>query len=144
MILVNAHRTTCRSSSTRPPASTARGSWRDPRADPRAADRARRCVTAFVFGFITAWNEFLFGLMLTTRDAVPMTVGASFFFASAGGGVQWGLAAAVMIVAALPPMLLGLLDVPPRSAARCWRARSRADRRAIKLRVLEMTYKSID
>jgi multiple sugar transport system permease protein len=66
-------------------------------------------ATAFVFGFITAWNEFLFGLMLTTRDAVPMTVGASFFFATGGGGVQWGVAAAVIAVAALPPVLLGLL-----------------------------------
>ncbi len=66
-------------------------------------------VTTFVFGFITGWNEFLFGLMLTTRVAVPMTVGASFFFASSGGGVQWGVAAAVMVVAALPPLLLGLI-----------------------------------
>ena len=66
-------------------------------------------VTTFVFGFITGWNEFLFGLMLTTRDAVPITVGASFFFASSGGGVQWGVAAAVMVVAALPPLLLGLI-----------------------------------
>lgn len=66
-------------------------------------------VTTFVFGFITAWNEFLFGLMLTTREAVPMTVGASFFFATSGGGVQWGVAAAVMIVAALPPLVLGLV-----------------------------------
>jgi multiple sugar transport system permease protein len=66
-------------------------------------------VTAFIFGFITAWNEFLFGLMLTTSKAVPMTVGASFFFAASGGGVQWGPASAVMIVGALPPMLLGLL-----------------------------------
>lgn len=66
-------------------------------------------ITTFVFGFITAWNEFLFGLMLTTRDAVPMTVGASFFFATSGGGVQWGTAAAVMAVAALPPMVLGLV-----------------------------------
>ena len=33
-------------------------------------------ATAFVFGFITAWNEFLFGLILTTQHAVPMTVGA--------------------------------------------------------------------
>lgn len=48
-------------------------------------------ATTLVFGFITAWNEFLFGLMLTTRDAIPMTVGASFFFAAGGGGVQWGL-----------------------------------------------------
>lgn len=66
-------------------------------------------TTAFIFGFITAWNEFLFGLMLTTREAVPMTVGASFFFASSGGGVQWGMAAAVMTVAALPPLVLGLV-----------------------------------
>lgn len=66
-------------------------------------------ITTFIFGFITAWNEFLFGLMLTTREAVPMTVGASFFFATSGGGVQWGVAAAVMVVAALPPLLLGLI-----------------------------------
>lgn len=66
-------------------------------------------ITTFVFGFITAWNEFLFGLMLTTREAVPMTVGASFFFATSGGGVQWGTASAVMVVAALPPLLLGLI-----------------------------------
>jgi multiple sugar transport system permease protein len=66
-------------------------------------------ITTFIFGFITAWNEFLFGLVLTTRDAVPMTVGASFFFATSGGGVQWGVAAAVMVVAALPPLVLGLV-----------------------------------
>jgi multiple sugar transport system permease protein len=66
-------------------------------------------VTCLVFGFITAWNEFLFGLMLTTNYAVPVTVGASFFFATSGGGVQWGLASAVMIVGALPPAILGLL-----------------------------------
>jgi len=66
-------------------------------------------VTTFIFGFITAWNEFLFGLMLTTNKAVPMTVGASFFFSASGGGVQWGMASAVMILGALPPMLLGLV-----------------------------------
>ncbi len=66
-------------------------------------------ATTFIFGFITAWNEFLFGLMLTTREATPVTVGASFFFSASGGGVQWGVAAAVMIVAALPPVLLGLI-----------------------------------
>jgi ABC-type glycerol-3-phosphate transport system permease component len=66
-------------------------------------------ATTFVFGFITAWNEFLFGLMLTTRDAVPMTVGASFFFSAGGGGVQWGVAAAVIVVASAPPVVLGLV-----------------------------------
>ena len=66
-------------------------------------------VTTLIFGFITAWNEFLFGLMLTTREAVPVTVGASFFFSSGGGGIQWGAASAVMIVAALPSAILGLV-----------------------------------
>lgn len=65
-------------------------------------------AATLIFGFITAWNEFLFGLMLTTNAAVPMTVGASFFFAASGGGVDWGVAAAVMIIGALPPTLLGL------------------------------------
>lgn len=64
-------------------------------------------VTVFIFGFITAWNEFLFGLMLSTRDAVPVTVGASLFFASSGGGVNWGNAAAIIVISALPPVLLG-------------------------------------
>jgi multiple sugar transport system permease protein len=62
-----------------------------------------------VLGFIYAWNEFLFGLMLTTRAAVPVTVGASFFFSASGGGVQWGIAAAVMMLSTLPPMLVGLV-----------------------------------
>lgn len=66
-------------------------------------------TTAAIFGFITAWNEFLFGLMITTNNAVPVTVGASFYFSASGGGVQWGLASAVMIVGALPPAILGLL-----------------------------------
>lgn len=66
-------------------------------------------IVTFIFGFITAWNEFLFGLMLTTRDAVPVTVGASFFFSSGGGGIQWGMAAAIILIAALPPTLLGLV-----------------------------------
>ena len=66
-------------------------------------------AASLILGFVTAWNEFLFGLMLTTRDAVPVTVGASFFFAASGGGVRWGVAAAVMMLATLPPMLIGLL-----------------------------------
>ena len=35
-----------------------------------------------VLAFIYSWNEFLFGLMLTTSVAVPVTVGASFFFSA--------------------------------------------------------------
>jgi multiple sugar transport system permease protein len=62
-----------------------------------------------VLGFVYAWNEFLFALMLTTRNAVTTTVGASFFFSASGGGVRWGIAAAVMVLSVLPPMVLGLL-----------------------------------
>jgi len=62
-----------------------------------------------VLAFIYSWNEFLFGLMLTTSRATPISVGASFFFAASGGGVRWGVAAAVMILATLPPLLLGLV-----------------------------------
>ena len=65
-------------------------------------------ASSTVLAFIYAWNEFLFGLMLTTRRAVPVTVGASFFFSASGGGVQWGVAAAVMMLSTLPPLLLGL------------------------------------
>ena len=65
-------------------------------------------AAAAILGFVTAWNEFLFGLILTTQRAVPATVGASFFFAAAGGGVHWGVAAATMMLCALPPMVLGM------------------------------------
>jgi multiple sugar transport system permease protein len=61
-----------------------------------------------VLAFIYSSNEFLFGLMLTTSAAVPVTVGASFFVSASGGGVQWGVAAAVMILSVAPPLLLGL------------------------------------
>jgi multiple sugar transport system permease protein len=66
---------------------------------------AATCVLSFIY----AWNEFLFGLMLTTRSAVPISVGASFFFAASGGGVRWGVASAVMMLATLPPLLIGLV-----------------------------------
>jgi len=62
-----------------------------------------------ILAFIYAWNEFLFGLMLTTSHATPVSVGASFFFSASGGGVRWGVAASVMILATFPPLLIGLL-----------------------------------
>jgi multiple sugar transport system permease protein len=70
---------------------------------------ANAFAASAVLAFIYSWNEFLFGLMLTTNRAVPVSVGASFFFAASGGGVRWGVASAVMILSTLPPLLLGLL-----------------------------------
>lgn len=66
-------------------------------------------ASALTLSFIYAWNEFLFGLMLTTERAVPITVGASFFFAASGGGIRWGIASAVMVLSVLPPLLISLL-----------------------------------
>jgi multiple sugar transport system permease protein len=64
-------------------------------------------IAVVVLTFIGAWNEFLFGLILTTRDAVPVTVGATFFITS--WGVRWGATAAAMTLSALPPLLLGFV-----------------------------------
>lgn len=60
-----------------------------------------------ILSFIYAWNEFLFGLILTTQNATPVTVGATFFVTSYG--VQWGATAAAMILSVLPPAFLGVL-----------------------------------
>ncbi|MCB8881110.1 carbohydrate ABC transporter permease [Acidisoma cellulosilytica] len=59
-----------------------------------------------ILSFIYAWNEFLFALILTTRHATPVTVGATYFITS--WGVRWGATAAAMVVSVLPPLLLGL------------------------------------
>lgn len=63
-------------------------------------------IAVAILSFIYTWNEFLFGLILTTRNATPITVGATFFVTSYG--VRWGATAAAMMVSVLPPLLLGL------------------------------------
>ncbi|MCP4382128.1 MAG: carbohydrate ABC transporter permease [Hyphomicrobiales bacterium] len=67
-------------------------------------------VAVLVLSFVYAWNEFLFGLILTTRNAVPVTVGATFFVTSYG--VKWGATAAAMSIGIIPPMILGLFAYP--------------------------------
>lgn len=61
-----------------------------------------------ILSFIYAWNEFLFGLILTTQNATPVTVGATFFVTSFG--VKWGQTAAAIILSVIPPMVLGALS----------------------------------
>ncbi|MCR9135119.1 MAG: carbohydrate ABC transporter permease [Alphaproteobacteria bacterium] len=67
-------------------------------------------VAVLFLSFITCWNEFLFGLILTTKEAVPVTVGATFFVTSYG--VKWGATAAAMTLGILPPLILGLFAYP--------------------------------
>lgn len=61
-----------------------------------------------ILSFIYAWNEFLFGLILTTRHATPVTVGATLFVTA--WGVRWGEISAAMVLSILPPLVLGLLS----------------------------------
>jgi multiple sugar transport system permease protein len=63
-----------------------------------------------ILSFVYGWNEFLFGLILTTKQAVPVTVGATFFVTSYG--VKWGATAAAMTLGIIPPLILGLFAYP--------------------------------
>jgi len=63
-----------------------------------------------ILSFIASWNEFVFGLILTTKQAVPVTVGATFFVTSYG--VKWGATAAAMSLGVIPPLILGLFAYP--------------------------------
>lgn len=64
--------------------------------------------SAGILSFIYGWNEFVFALILSTRNATPVTVGATLFITS--WGVRWGATAAAMVLSVLPPMVLGLFS----------------------------------
>ncbi len=64
-------------------------------------------LSAAILGFIASWNEFLFGLILSTRAAVPVTVAATFFTTSFG--IRWGDTAAAMVLSMLPPVALSFI-----------------------------------
>ena len=65
-------------------------------------------ASAAVLSFIYSWNEFLFGLILTTRRAVPVTVGSTFFITSFG--VRWGETAAAICLSVIPPLIVGIIS----------------------------------
>lgn len=64
-------------------------------------------VTAGIFSFILAWNEFLYALILTNRDAVTSIVG----LASVVGerSVPWALMSAGGVLVMVPVLLLSWL-----------------------------------
>lgn len=64
-------------------------------------------VTAAIFSFIISWNEFLFALILTRRDAVTLPVGLQLF--NAEEGVQWNLLSSAGLLIMLPMVVLALL-----------------------------------
>ncbi|WP_441249295.1 carbohydrate ABC transporter permease [Kitasatospora sp. McL0602] len=62
-------------------------------------------VTAVIFTFISAWNEFVMGLRLTTvPDSQPLTVGINNFIGNYT--VQWNYLFAGSVVAILPVVIL--------------------------------------
>ena len=64
-------------------------------------------VTAAIFCFIVAWNDFLFALILTTNKAVTLTVGLALFQAEEGD--LWNLLAAAGIIIMVPMFILALI-----------------------------------
>ncbi len=65
-------------------------------------------ATALIFAFLLAWDEFFYGLLFTSnQDAKTLSVAIADL---AGGRVSdYGLIAAAGVIAALPPVAVGLL-----------------------------------
>ncbi len=64
-------------------------------------------ITAGIFCFILAWNEFLFAVIITTNKAVTLPVGLSLFHAEEG--VLWHLISAAGIMIMLPMFILATI-----------------------------------
>lgn len=64
-------------------------------------------ITAGIFCFIVAWNEFLLALIMTSRDALTLPVGLSLFNTEQGD--LWQLISATGILIMLPMFALGFV-----------------------------------
>ena len=64
-------------------------------------------ITSAIFCFIIAWNEFLFALILTNKDAVTLPIGLALFKAEEGD--LWNLLSAAGIIIMLPMFVLALV-----------------------------------
>ena len=63
-------------------------------------------ITAAVFAFILAWNEFLFALILTNRNARTLTVGL--LSTNTAEGIRWDWMSATGLVIMIPVFILSL------------------------------------
>ncbi|MGQ4808551.1 Trehalose transport system permease protein SugB [Candidatus Entotheonellaceae bacterium PAL068K] len=64
-------------------------------------------ITAGIFCFIMAWNEFLFALIMTTKEAVTLPVGLALFKGEEGD--LWNLLSAAGIIIMVPMFILALI-----------------------------------
>ena len=61
-------------------------------------------VVVIIWQITQIWNEFLFGVTMTTQEYQPITVGLAQL--AGGEAVQWNLPMAGALIAALPPLLI--------------------------------------
>lgn len=61
-------------------------------------------AAAALLTFVFSWSEYLFGLVLTTQRAVPLTVGVSNFVTNTG--TQWGDMSATVVASIVPTLLV--------------------------------------
>ena len=64
-------------------------------------------ITATVFCFVITWNEFMFALILTNREAVTLPVALSYFIGEEG--VRWNLMSAAGVTFVLPAVIFMLI-----------------------------------
>ena len=64
-------------------------------------------VAVAILNFIGGWNEFLFALILTSRDIQTTPVAAAGF--STNKGILWGEMAAVGVTASIPVIVFALI-----------------------------------
>ena len=64
-------------------------------------------LTSAIFCFIIAWNEFLFALILTNKDAVTLPIGLALF--KGEEGALWNLLSAAGIIIMAPMFVLALM-----------------------------------
>jgi multiple sugar transport system permease protein len=65
-------------------------------------------VTASIFGFTNAWNEFLFAVVMAQRSELR-TVPAGLYSFQVGDVLLWGQLMAAALIATLPVVLLFML-----------------------------------
>jgi multiple sugar transport system permease protein len=59
--------------------------------------------SVFIMNIVASWNEYLFAVLLTSRDTITATVGATLFVGAYQ--ILWGPMAAAITVATLPTLL---------------------------------------
>ena len=64
-------------------------------------------ITAAIFCFILAWNEFIFAIILTTKTAQTMPVGLALF--NTEEGTRWELISAAGLIIMVPIFILALI-----------------------------------